>query len=216
MNLSQLRKLFKRTKPVNGIFDANPILKYGLALPFAVAGAISLKAAFVLIIAVFVTVLPISLIAYLVGEKIPRHIRIAIYPLIAMFLLLPIRYYVYKWDAVLADTLGMYIYLIGLSSLIVSQADHSSERKRSLGQSMLKSFSTCIGFAIVISVMGSIREVLGYGTIWGKALPFENISLYGVTYTFFGFILMGFIMALAKAIRRSINGFVVSHATKEN
>jgi electron transport complex protein RnfE len=216
LNLNPLRKLFKQTKPINGIFESNPVLRFGLALPFAVAGAISLRSAAMLIIAVFATVLPISLIAYLVGDKIPKHIRIAVYPVIAMFILLPIRYYIYKWNPVVADNLGMYIYLMAMSSLLISQIEHSSMRKRSLLQSMVKSLSTCIGFALVIGVMGAIREMLGYGTLWGHVLPFENISLYGVTYTFFGFILMGFIMALAKAIRRAFNGYVVGSATKEN
>ena len=204
MNLVKIRKLIKNTKAINGVFLDNPILKFGLALPFVVAGSTNITTAWVLSIGVVVTVIPISFIAYLVGDKVAKHIQYAIYPIIAMIILVPYREYVYTSSPAIADSLGIYLYLLAASSLLISQSEHSCARKRPLIFSLIKSLSTCVGFAVIILIVGAMREVLSMGTFIGKEILFFDFRLYGVSYIFFGFITLGFLMAAAKLFKRVV------------
>lgn len=213
MNLTQTRKFHKLTRNVNGMFLDNPIIKFGLALPFVVVAATNLKHAVCLSIAIIVTIIPVSVIAYLVGNKIPQAIAIAIYPVIASILLIPVRIGIKNYDPVLLDSLGMYISLIAVSTLLLSQIGHSSARKRKLGASTLRSLYTCIGFSIVVIFVGIIREIFAKGTIGGLELGI-NMPIYGISLAFFGFILLGFLMAITRWIRRVFHYVLINLGQK--
>lgn len=213
MNLTQARKFHKLTRNVNGMFLDNPIIKFGLALPFVVVAATSLKHAVCLSIAIIVTIIPVSVIAYIVGDKIPQAIAIAVYPVIASILLIPVRIGIKNYDPVLLDSLGMYISLIAVSTLLLSQIVHSSARKRKLGASTLRSLYTCIGFAIVVIIVGIIREMFAKGTIGGFEIGI-SMPIYGMSLAFFGFILLGFLMAITRWIRRVFHYVLINLGQK--
>ncbi|MEG1448440.1 MAG: Rnf-Nqr domain containing protein [Oscillospiraceae bacterium] len=214
MNLTEARKIHKLTRNVNGMFLDNPIIKFGLALPFVVVGATSLKHSFCLSIAIIITIIPISVLAYIVGDKIPSEIGIAVYPVVASVLLIPVRIGIEKYDPVLLDSLGMYISLIAVSTLLLSQIDHSSARKRKLGASTLRSLYTCVGFSIVVIFVGIIRELFAKGTIGGLSIAFVKMPVYGISLAFFGFILLGFLMAITRWIRRIFHYTIIKISQK--
>lgn len=214
MNLSRARKIHKLTRNVNGMFLDNPIIKFALALPFVVVAATSLEHAICLSIAITVTIIPISVIAYLIGDKIPQFIAIALYPVIASIFLIPVRMGIKSFDPVLLDSLGMYISLIAVSTLLLSQIEHSSKRKRKLGASTLRSLYTCIGFSIVVIFVGIIREIFSKGTIIGFELTFVNMPIYGISLAFFGFIMLGFLMAFTRWLKRTFHYITINIGQK--
>ena len=215
LRLGRVRKLHKATRNVNGLFSDNPILKFALGLPFLVVGAVSLKHAVWLSLAMLITVVPLSMVAYLLGDKIPRFVSVCIYPILASLILMGVRLVISKNDPVLLDSLGMYINLIAVSTLLLSQIDHSSARKRSFGASLLRSFYTCGGFALVILIFGFLRELFGSGSVFGVRLGFIHNPAYGITLAFFGFIMLGFVIALARAIIRLIHYSLLKSSERE-
>lgn len=210
MNLSQARKIHKLTRNVNGMFLDNPIIKFGLALPFVVVAATSLEHALCLSIAITVTIIPLSVIAYMVGDKIPEFIAIALYPVIASIFLIPVRIGIKNFDPVLLDSLGMYISLIAVSTLLLSQIEHSSKRKRKLGASTLRSLYTCIGFSLVVIFIGVVREIFAKGTLGGFELVLPNLPVYGISLAFFGFIMLGFLIAFTRWLKRTFHYIAIN------
>ena len=215
IRLSKIRRYHKLTRNVNGLFLDNPIIKFALALPFLVVGATSLKHAVFLSLSVVVTVVPLSMLAYLIGDKLPGYISICFYPILASIILIGVKLLIELYDPVLIDSLGMYINLIAVSTLLLSQIDHSRARKRSFGASSLRSLYTCFGFAFVIIIFGTIREIIGSGSIWGIRLEAIKTPAYGAQLAFFGFIMLGFVMAFARLITRTAHYIILIRAERE-
>lgn len=215
LRLGKIRKYHKMTRNVNGLFLDNPIIKFALAMPFLVVGAVSLKHSVCLSLAMIVTVIPLSMLAYFVGDKIPDYLAICVYPILASIILIGVKFLIGFYDPVLIDSLGMYINLIAVSTLLISQINHSSVRKRSFGASTLRSLYTCCGFSLVVISFGLVREIIGSGSVWGIRLEIIKHPAYGAQLAFFGFIMLGFVMALARLITRTIHYVSLKSAERE-
>lgn len=83
--------------------------------------------------------------------------------------------------------LGIFVPLIVTNCAIIGRAE-AFAAKNSVAHSALDGFMTGLGFATVLVVLGAIREVLGYGTIfrnadlmlgaWASSLTIEVLSDY--------------------------------------
>jgi electron transport complex protein RnfE len=67
----------------------------------------------------------------------------------------------------LHETLGLFIPLIVTNCAILAQAEVVAS-KRPVGQSMLAGLSTGLGFAAVLAVLGTIREIIGTGRLFSS------------------------------------------------
>lgn len=188
-----------------GIFLNNPILSMGLALPFAVVACTSLQTAVGLSIGALMALIPAALILPLVMKQIPQKLQWLDYPLCALLsavFLMPTRLITGNLSPALMDSVGVYFSLFCVSSLLFTIKDECKEKD--LASSLLTLIRMWLGVALVLALLGSLREILGYGTIWNKPLTFMKIRFSGVMVSGCGFILLGFLAALGKKFHRTI------------
>ncbi len=191
-----------------GIFRRNPILSMGLALPFAVVATTSLQSAVALSITTLLTLIPVCLLMPFIMKWIPQQFQWLDYPLcafMAALCVMPTRLVTSAISSTLMDSVGVYFSLLCVSSLLFAARDMTRE-KTELANVFLDVLRLWLGTAIVLVLLGSIREVLGYGTIWGKPLPWMKVRFSIVMVSGMGFILLGFLSALGRKIHRSILG----------
>ena len=62
--------------------------------------------------------------------------------------------------------LGAFVYLIVVNCMILSRQEAFAS-KRPVGRSLLDAAGTGFGFIFALLLMGTIREVIGYGTFMG-------------------------------------------------
>lgn len=191
-----------------GIFRRNPILSMGLALPFAVVATTSLQSAVALSITTLLTLIPVCLLMPFIMKLIPQPFQWLDYPLCALLAALcvmPTRLVTSAISATLMDSVGVYFSLLCVSSLLFAARDMTRE-ENDLAKVLLNVVRLWLGAAIVMILLGCVREVLGYGTIWGKPLTWMKLRFSGVMVSGMGFILLGFLSALGKKIHRSVLG----------
>lgn len=211
MKLNYARKYRRILHKTEGIFYKNPVLACGLALPLAVVPTTSLNSAVALIVAMFIVYLPTLLLASLIGERLPRWLRTAVYPLVAAVLLLPSRLAVRSFSPTIFDTLGVYFSLICVSTLIIYGVERVIVMKKP-GDAFRFGLWNWVGFSLVILLVSFFRELIGGGTLWGFPMKFIKAPMPGLLVAFFGFILLGFLAALAKLVHRGLNFFLLRAA----
>ena len=115
---------------------------------------------------------------------------------------MPTRLITGNLSPALMDSVGVYFSLFCVSSLLFTVKENCAEKHP--GYALLTLVRMWLGVVIVLLLVGTCREILGYGTLWNKPLTFMKIRFSGVMVSGFGFILLGFLAALGKKLHRMI------------
>lgn len=183
-----------------GIIRENPtlVMLLGLCPTLAVTTSafngfgMGISATFVLICSNFVV--------SMVKDLIPNKIRIPCFiVIIASFVtLVDILLSAYVPD--LHKQLGIFIPLIVVNCIILARAEAFAS-KSNFSVSMLDGLGMGIGFTIALLLLGSIRELLGAGTIFGLTITAGKLLPVLIMIMPPGaFIALGFILATVKKI----------------
>lgn len=188
----------KNTTPgqdlTRGVWMENPVLVQMLGLCPALAVTNTVANSLAMGLATFFVLFCSSLLVSTFRRLIPQAVRIATY-------ILTIATFVTVADMVLEAVvpeihraLGAFIALIVVNCVILGRQEAFSS-KNSVGRSLLDAAGTGAGFVIALLLLGSVREILGYGSFLG-------IPLFGANYEPWivfilppgGFLTIGFIL----------------------
>ena len=188
----------KKTTPgqdlVRGIWNENPVLVQMLGLCPALAVTNTVKNGLTMGLATFFVLFCSSLLVSTFKRWIPQAVRISTYVLIiATFVTIADM----TLEAVVPEihkALGAFIALIVVNCIILGRQEAFAS-KNPIGRSLLDAAGTGMGFIIALFLLGSVREVLGYGT-------FFDIPLFGDSYEPWvifilppgGFLTIGFVL----------------------
>lgn len=176
----------------------NPILFEAVGLSPVLAMTVSLKSSIILAVASCVELVFIEFFASLALKKVKRWLRMPIYALLGVLLNLPVFAffnYVAPNESLYA---GIFLPLIAVNSLIALHCERYAV-KHSVKSSLADAIFASLGYVFVILLVGTIREIIGSGTIYGVDLHFP-VKLSGMLLPFGGFLILGFLAAVVKAI----------------
>lgn len=180
----------------NGLLKENPALRLMLGVCPALAVTTAVYNSLGMGIAVTVVLLCTSLLASLLRRVIPKEVRLPSYILIIATLVALVQMLVQIFAPQLNAALGIYLPLITVNCLILGRADVFAS-ENAPGASLLDALGMGIGFTLVLFVMGSVREILGFGTWLGFLVIPESIPLFAVmTLPAGGFFVLGVLAAL--------------------
>jgi electron transport complex protein RnfE len=115
-----------------------------------------LAAAFVLVCSnVFISAL---------RKIVPPKVRIVTFILVIATFVVIVEMVMKAFTPVLSKTLGVFIPLIVVNCIILGRAEAFAS-KNNLGRSFLDGLGIGLGFTLALSVLGTLREVLGTGKI---------------------------------------------------
>ncbi len=200
MNLQPIRKYRRRLDLTSGIIKNNPVLGMGLALPFVVIASTSLKRGAVMSIIMLFATVPTVFAAYFLRKVLPRWLRLPVYCLVSISCIALLMQPLGKYP-VLLDDLGVYVPLAAVNMMMVELT--LSMKKKPLFPAVKEAVFLCIGFALVMCAFSAIREVMSAHTLWDLPLNIPTVSISGAALPCFGFILLGFFAAFARAVDRS-------------
>ena len=189
----------------NGLLDENPtfVQLLGMCPTLAVTTSLinaigmGLSATFVLICS--------NLAISLVRKVIPSKIRIASYVVIIAAFVSIIEMLLKAYLPSLSNALGLFIPLIVVNCIILARAESFASKNKPIPSAM-DGLGMGLGFTMGLSVLGSIREILGAGTILGL-----NIfgGMYPPAIMFIlppgAFIVLGTVLAVINAVRAKKN-----------
>lgn len=169
-NLMSLKNDF-----LSGIIKENPVLvlMIGLCPTLAVSSTavngfgMGIAASFVLICS--------NIVIAMVRKYTPDQIRIPIFIIIISTFVTLTDYVMQAYYPALYKQLGVFVPLIVVNCIILGRAE-AFAYKNGVLSSTLDGFGMGLGFTLVITVIGAIRELIGNGTIFGKAVFSSNFQ----------------------------------------
>ncbi|RLA06474.1 MAG: electron transport complex subunit RsxE [Gammaproteobacteria bacterium] len=204
----QIRKLI-----VDGLWHNNPALVQllGLCPLLAVSGTVVNGLG--LGLATTLTLIISNLAVSLVRNQLPDEVRIPVFVMIIAAAVTSIELVISAWFYQLYLILGIFIPLIVTNCAIIARAEAFAFRNSPL-PALVDGLFMGLGFTAVLTLLGAIREVIGYGTLLRQAdLLFGDVAA-GWTVTlvdgYSGFLLailppgafiaLGFMIALKNVI----------------
>jgi electron transport complex protein RnfE len=159
----------------NGLLKENPtfVIVLGtcptLAITTAAVNGIGMGAAttFVLVFS--------NLFISLLKNVIPDKVRIAAFILVIATFVTIVDLVMKAYTPDLYKALGIFIPLIVVNCIILGRAEAFAQ-KNSVFPSILDGLGMGLGFTLAITLIGSIREILGNGSIFGIRLLAQNAS----------------------------------------
>ncbi len=154
---------------LTGIITENPIFiqLLGMCPTLAVTTSLinaigmGLSATFVLIFS--------NLVISLIRKFIPSQIRIASYIVVIAAFVSVIEMLLKAFLPTISDALGLFIPLITVNCIILARAESFASKNKPV-PSMFDGLGMGLGFTLGLSILGTVREILGAGTILGYSL----------------------------------------------
>ncbi len=184
-----------RTSLFKGAFIHNPVLTQAIGICPIIGLATNLSDSIALSVTVGMLLLICECMTSLLLKKVPRWIRIALYAVICSCVIYFAEPFIIPLTSKGLRVLPVYIYLLCVNALVTVRCERFA-CKRKLRYSMVDAFSTAVGFGAVALIVGTLRELLTYGSLFSvSGIPeIPNGSL-----PFIAFVILGFLAAAHKA-----------------
>jgi H+/Na+-translocating ferredoxin:NAD+ oxidoreductase subunit E len=145
-----------------------------------------------------------NLVVSIVRGVIPKNVRIPAYITIIAAFVTVVDMSMDAWMHGMYLVLGLFIPLIVVNCSVLGRAEAFAS-KNSVTDSVVDGLSVGLGFTLALLVLGSVREVIGQGTLFG-------MPLFGTHYPDFlmfilppgAFIALGFILVGVRLINRRL------------
>ena len=189
--MKDLRRIF-----MNGIIDENPTFRMvlGMCPTLAITTAVSngigmgLAVTFVLVFS--------NLVISLLRKAIPDQIRIPAFIVVIATFVTIVQLIIKAFLPALDASLGVFIPLIVVNCIIFGRAEAFAFKNKPL-PSIVDGLGMGLGFTIAITLISSVRELFGAGTLFGiQVMPAGYMPMALLIKPAGGFIVLGLLMAL--------------------
>ncbi|HOM43661.1 MAG TPA: electron transport complex subunit E [Bacillota bacterium] len=153
----------------NGLIKENPTFRLvlgtcpTLAVTTAVFNGIGMG------IAAAAVLIGSNLIISLIKKIVPNEVRIPIYIVVIATFTTIVQMLIQAFSPALDKSLGIYIPLIVVNCIIIARAE-AFAAKNPVINSIMDGLGMGIGFTVALTVISSVREILGAGTFLGMPL----------------------------------------------
>jgi electron transport complex protein RnfE len=158
-----------------GVWAENPVfvMLLGMCPTLAVTNS-AINAIAMGLATTFVLVASSTLVS-LLRRAIPKQVRIASYIIIIATFVTMVDYLIQAISLDLYNALGAFIQLIVVNCVILGRAEAYASKQR-LVPSVVNALGMGAGFTIALLCLGTVREVLGNGSLFGVAVMPENFQ----------------------------------------
>lgn len=164
-------KLNKKDIFMTGVIKENAIFKMMLGMCPALAVTNSFESAFGMGLMVIIILALSNVAISALRNVIPNDVRIPSFIVIIATLVTALHMFVQAYAGALSDSLGVFIPLIAVNCIVLGRAE-SFASKNGVVDSLVDGLGSATGFALAISLVGIVREIIGKGSIaLGVLLP---------------------------------------------
>ena len=153
-------------KYLEPISKNNPIIAQTLGVCSALAVTAQLKPAVVMAIAVTVVCAFSNFIISLIRNTIPPRIRIVVQLLVVSFFVILVDQFLQAFFYEMSKLLSVFVGLIITNCIIMGRLEAYALSHKPL-PSLLDGLFNGLGYGLVLVTVGTVREILGQGTLWG-------------------------------------------------
>ena len=204
--MSLKNKIFAQFR--DGIITNNPCFVQLLGTCPALATTTSASNALGMGLSVTIILMCSNFFISLLRKYIPNQIRIASYIVIIAGFVSMLELLIKAYLPSLSNSLGLFIPLIVVNCIILARAEAFASKNKVL-PSIVDGLAMGLGFTFALVILGSIREVIGAGTLFGLNIFgawFEPAVLFIMPPG--AFITLGFVVALVQKLRERRDSYV--------
>ena len=205
---AKIRQYRRKHKLLGSRVAKNPIQTLGLDLPFLIVTTIGLRAAAAISLAFFFIHLGTMIAAMIFCRLLPRWGRPIVYVGISTSIMLLVGGLLARLFPGQTVELGMYIYLLAVNAMTLGTAV-KVEKGDKIYPVMVKVFRGAAGFTAAMFVISLFREYMATGSLWGVTIP-HILRMEGLLVPFFGFILVGFLLAGTRFLGKRLMAVAIS------
>lgn len=165
--------LFKIVK--NGIIDENPTFRLVLGTCPTLAITTSAVNGIGMGLSTMAVLIGSNVVISMLRKFIPAKVRIPAYVTVIAGFVTIVQMLLKAYVPALDKALGIYIPLIVVNCIILARAEAFAS-KNTVAASAADGLGIGIGFTLALLMIGSVREILGNGSIFGFQLFGENAS----------------------------------------
>lgn len=198
-NRPSLRGVF-----VNGILNENPTFRLVLGTCPTIAVTTSAMNGLGMGLAATFVLIGSNVVISALRKVIPDKVRIPCFVLVICTFVTIVQMLLQAFVPSLYASLGLFIPLIVVNCIILARAEAFAS-KNGVVASAVDGLGMGLGFTLAMLLMGSIRELIGSGTIFGAAVfgaSFEPMLLFVLAPG--GFIAYGLLLGIINAVSAKI------------
>ena len=154
---------------IKGLWKDNPVFVQVLGMCPVLAVSNTARNALAMGLATLFVLVMSNVVISTLRRFIPRQVRIATYILVIATFVTVVDYVIQAISLDLYKALGAFISLIVVNCLILGRAEAFAS-KNGVVRSALDGLGMGIGFVVALLCLGSVREILGSGTLFGIQL----------------------------------------------
>ncbi len=210
-------KVFLKKIFVNALrlFSENSVLVGGMSLTPVIVACRDLATAAVMSIVVVLLMALLTVTSPLITKIVkPLKIRYLAYAVTAAIYYIPIGYFVKNQMLVISDSVGIYLPMLIVSSMVIVIPMNFSQNREQLKVRILDVTKAAVGFVVAAFLVGGVREYLTSGIFFGIHTGSEAI-LPGAAFSYAGFIIAGMLAALAVRISKALTDRGYKDAPKD-
>lgn len=166
----------------------NPITVQILGICSCLAVTAQLKAAVVMALSVTVVVALSNLIVSLLRNTIPPRIRIIVQLVVVSALVILVNQVLQAYVYDISKQLSVYVGLIITNCIVMGRLE-AFAMANGPWPSLCDGIGNGLGYALILVILGFVRELTGSGTLWGYPVM-EKLGLYGIGYENNGLMIM--------------------------
>jgi len=189
---------------VKGLWKENPIFVQVLGMCPTLAVTTKALFGFSMGMATTFVVVTSSVVISTIRRFVPEQVRIPMFTVIIATFVTVADYFLKANFYEISKSLGPYVPLIVVNCIILGRAEAFAS-KNTVFRSLLDALGMGIGFTGALIVLGSVREILGAGTIFGHRIMWEGFTNWIVMVLPAGaFLTLGILVGLFNVIDKNM------------
>jgi Na+-transporting NADH:ubiquinone oxidoreductase subunit D len=151
------------------LVDNNPVALQILGICPTLAVTTSLSTAMTMAIALTVVTAFSNLFISLIRKQIPNNIRIIVYMIVIASLVIVVDQFIKAYAYSISKQLSVFVGLIITNCIVLGRAEAFASKQPPM-LSFLDGIGHGLGFSLVLLIIGTARELLGSGKLFGQSI----------------------------------------------
>jgi electron transport complex protein RnfE len=160
---------------LEGLWKQNPVFVMMLGMCPALAVTVSAVNSLAMGLATTFVLICSCLLVSLMRKLVPKEVRIATYIVIIATFVTVVDYAIQAFSLALYEALGAFIQLIVVNCIILGRAEAHASKNPPV-KAVINAAGMGLGFTIGLFALGSVREILGAGKLFGVTLFGANFQ----------------------------------------
>jgi len=187
---------------LKGIWEQNPIFRLVLGMCPTLAVTNMAINGFVMGMATLFVLIGSALIVSLIRKIVPSKVRIPVFIVIIATFVTIADYMLAATVPAIHKVLGIYVPLIVVNCIILGRMEAFASKYK-LHRSLADALGAGVGFTLGLIILGSVRELFGFGSVFGYNIMWQSFNPMLVMRLPTGaFITLGLLIALMNVISK--------------